>query len=387
MGHLDVEDKNNRRWKIAVFFFVSGILSATWSSRIPSIQNELNLTNAALGNVLFAIPAGLIVGLSVAGWLVASFGTKKILLLGTLLVALLLVLTAVISNVISLIIVLFFTGFTRTIFNLSANTAAVDLQQAFTEPILATFHGIWSLACFLAIGISTAMIIYDVPLLYHFILAATIASVFAITAGISAKSEEVVRGIKRPFFIKPDKYLLLLGLISFCAMLSEGAMFDWSVNYYEKEINADKAFVTTGYICFIITMAIGRLVGDRLISKFGLYRMLITNGILICAGFNIAALFPDVIPAAFGFLLIGAGAATMVPIVYTLAAKNNNMPASYALSSVTLIGYSGFLVGPLFIGNVSELLGMPVAFICLSAAGLGIILLSLMVKKLASSFE
>jgi fucose permease len=386
MAQSDVAEKNNRRWKIAVFFFVSGILSATWSSRIPSIQNQLNLSNAALGNVLFAIPAGLIVGMVIAGWLVASFGTKKILLLGTLVVALLLVLTSVISDAIVLMVILFLIGFTRTIFNLSANTAAVDVQQHFSKPILATFHGIWSVACFVAIGLSTVMIIFEVPLLYHFILAAAIASLFAITAN-SGKSDEVVTSTKRPFFIKPDRYLLLLGLISFCAMLSEGAMFDWGVNYFEKEIKADKAFVTSGYLCFIITMAIGRLVGDRLISRFGLYRMLIVNGVLVCAGFNIAAFFPDVIPAALGFLLIGAGDASMVPIVYTLAAKNKKMPASYALSSVTLIGYTGFLVGPLFIGNVSELQGMSVAFICLSAAGLGIILLSLMVKKLESSFE
>ena len=108
--------------------------------------------------------------------------------------------------------------------------------------------------------------------------------------------------------------------------------------------------------------------------------MLMINGFFMAIGFAIAALFPFFISAALGFLLIGAGDSILVPIIYILAAKSEKMSASYALSSVTLIGYTGFLIGPLFIGNVSDAWSMPAAFLCLSLISSLIIILALRIK-------
>jgi MFS family permease len=166
-------------------------------------------------------------------------------------------------------------------------------------------------------------------------------------------------------------------------MLCEGAMFDWSVIYFEKVIHAKRALITTGYLSFIIAMAFGRLVGDRLIAEFGMFRMLVVNGVLLILGFAIAASFPLILPAACGFLFIGLGDSVLVPVIYMLASKSNKMSAAYSLSIVTFIGYLGFLIGPLFIGNVSQYYGLPVTFYCLSGVAVMLIILSLRVKKLS----
>jgi fucose permease len=187
---------------------------------------------------------------------------------------------------------------------------------------------------------------------------------------------------KRPFFVKPDAYRFLLGLMGLCSMLAEGAMFDWSVNYFENVIKAEKSFRTAGYLSFVITMALGRLVGDGLVHRFGVYSMLMINGAMMASGFLLMATFPYVLPAAFGCLLIGAGDSILVPVVYLLAAKSKKMTPNYAISSVTLIGYTGFLIGPLLIGNVSQRVGMGVAFYILSAFSLLIVFLTIRVKNM-----
>jgi MFS family permease len=128
-------------------------------------------------------------------------------------------------------------------------------------------------------------------------------------------------------------------------------------------------------------MATGRLIGDRLINRFGMYRMLMTNGVLMAAGFFLAAAVPHVFTAALGFLLVGSGSSILVPIVYMLAGQSSRMPAAYALASVTSIGYSGFLIGPLFVGNVSQHFGMGTAFFALSGLSLVIVVLSIFVKR------
>lgn len=129
-------------------------------------------------------------------------------------------------------------------------------------------------------------------------------------------------------------------------------------------------------------MSLGRLVGDRLIAEFGMFRVLLFNGILLAIGFSVAATFPLVVPAALGFLLIGIGDSVMVPVIYLLATRSPKMTAAYSLSIVTFIGYTGFLIGPLLIGNISQYFGLPTAFYCLSGISLVIVVLSLGVKKL-----
>jgi fucose permease len=375
-------DKQKQWWVVALFFILAGILTATWSSRIPDVQQKLRLDNAALGRVLFFLPVGLMVGLLFAGRLVAAFGIKRIMLAAAVLACCALLFAGWASTSYALMTALFFIGVCRTTFNLSINTAAVELQKQYDKPIISTFHGLWSLACLVAAGIGTAMIIQPVRPLVHFVIICGPVLVLSVLLFRKA-SEPSQPPAKKPFFVWPDRYLFLLGLIGLCAMLCEGAMFDWGVNYFEKEVHAGKSFVTAGYTAFISTMALGRLVGDRFISRFGVYRMLRINGALMATGFALAAIFPYLLTASLGFLLIGLGDSILVPMIYLLASQSNKMPSSYALQAVTLIGYTGFLIGPLFIGNVSQHWGMASAFCCLSGVCLLLIILSLQVKRVA----
>lgn len=377
----DVARRKKQRRILTAFFFLSGLITASWSSRIPEIQHNLDLDNSSLGTVLSAIPVGLVIGLLLAGRIVANYGTKRVMLLTCILTASALFLTAVTATGIQLMGALFLLGIARTVFNLSINTEAVELQKQYEKPIISRFHGIWSVASLFAAGIGTLMIIYGVLPLLHFSWIAIVATLLAL-ALLAGRKKAAPAAERRPLFVKPDRYLFYLGAIALCAMLCEGAMFDWSVNYFDKVVHADKKFITVGYTCFITTMAIGRLLGDKLIASFGIYRMLAFNGFLMATGFAVAALFPSLLPAAFGFLLIGFGDSILVPLVYMLASQSPKMPSNYALQAVTLIGYTGFLIGPLFIGNVSQYWGMNYAFIFLSVISLFILLLSFKVKAI-----
>ena len=379
----DLVQRKKQRWLLTAFFLLSGLLTASFSSRIPDLQHKLQLDNRSLGYVLFAIPVGLVTGLAIAGRLVARYGTRNVMRAGCILLAVVLSGIALASNIVLLVMALFLFGMCRTIFNLSINTGAVELQKKYETPIVSRFHGIWSLACLAAAGIGTLLIVQNIGPLFHFISMGCIAVVLTLLL-LHKKMKKAPSGERRPFFVKPDKTLLLLGLTALCAMLTESAMFDWSVNYFDKVVQAEKGFVTTGYICFIGAMSLGRLFGDRLIARFGIYRMLSVNGVSMAVGLLLAALVPSLVPAAVGFLLIGFGDSMLVPIIYVLASQSKKMSSAYALQAVTMIGYGGFLVGPLFISNVSQHWGMDTAFLFLSGISLLILLLSLKVKRLAA---
>ena len=371
-----------QRWRLTAFFLLSGLLTASFSSRIPDIQQRLHLDNRDLGSVLFAIPVGLVIGLLLAGRLVARYGTKLIMRAGCISLAMVLMLIAFSSTATQLVMALLLFGTCRTIFNLSINTGAVELQKQYPQPIVSRFHGIWSVACLAAAGIGTFMIILNVVPLIHFAILAGLAVVATLLL-LPGTSKQEASSEKRPFFIRPDKQLFLLGLTALCAMLTESAMFDWSVNYFDKVVKTDKQFITAGYICFIGAMSLGRLFGDSLIARFGIYRMLSVNGISMAAGLLLAALFPNLVVASIGFLLIGFGDSMLVPSIYVLASHSKKMTSNYALQSVTMIGYGGFLIGPLLVGNVSQHWGMATAFLLLSGFSLLILLFSYLARRLA----
>ncbi len=367
--------RKRERWVTALFFALSGLVSATWSARIPDVQRNLGLSNGVWGVVLFALPAGLVVGLLGASWLVTRYGTTKIMIGGSVLVSIFLTLAGAAHSTAMLVPALFFINFTRTILNIAINTRSIAVQRLYDRPIITTFHGIWSISCFAAAAIGTALIVYGIDPVYHFMLVGAVVTLIALLF-IGKRNAAVGNTEKRPLFVKPDAYLLILGGIAFCGMLSESAIFDWSVNYFKTVVAVDKAFITTGYTAFIIAMASGRLGGDWLIHKYGVFVLIKLSGLLMSIGFMTAVFFPYVMPAAVGFFFVGLGDSVVIPIVYMLAAQSKKMLPSYAIASVTMIGYGGFLLGPLVIGLVSEAFSMRWALVFVSLVSLCIVFLS-----------
>lgn len=375
-----MQTKDKIRWTTAAFFFISGIISSTWSSRIPDIQRQLELSNAELGAVLFSISAGLVLALPLSSWLVAKFTSEKMMTISTIIFAVIIALLPLASSVLLLAVLLFCFGALRNLVSMSANTNAIEVQRLFPRPVVSTFHGVWSMACFVGIAIGGLMISRGVLPLWHFLGVAILMIIGVLffkrkDRGIGISSE------KKPFFVKPDRYLLLLGLIAFGAMFCESSMFDWSINYYDKVIQADKDYITFGYSSFIIMMTVGRLVGDRFIARFGAMNILWFNGFLMTTGFILVISVPSVVFASIGFSLVGLGSSIMVPIAYSLAGKSGKMPASYAIASITMVGYIGFLSSPLVIGGLAEKFGMQTAFGILIVVSLSISIVAIGLQR------
>src|SRR5215218_2124988 len=79
------------RIAVATLFFLQGICFASWASRIPTIQQNLGLTEAALGIVLLSIPTGLLCSIPFSGWLVAKLGSRKVVLVALILYSIILI--------------------------------------------------------------------------------------------------------------------------------------------------------------------------------------------------------------------------------------------------------------------------------------------------------
>ncbi|MDP4128693.1 MAG: MFS transporter [Bacteroidota bacterium] len=369
------------RIAVSSLFFLAGICFASWASRIPAIQSSLALSNAALGAVLFSLPVGLLTSLPVAGFLVARYGSRIVVMLAAVLYAGTLPVLGFVHSTTQLMATLFIFGFGGNLLNISMNTQAVGVESFYNKPIMASFHGIWSTAGFSGAAIGTGMVRFGILPGYHFLCISGLALLILVVFSHSLVVQDTGQDEKRPIFAKPDKAILTLGLIAFCSMICEGAMFDWSGIYFEHVVQPGKAWVTVGYTAFMSTMATGRFVGDWVAFKLGMKRMLQLSGSCTASGLLLAVCFPHFITATLGFLLVGAGVSSVVPMIYSAAGKSEKMSPGVALAAVSTIGYLGFLFGPPFIGFIAQASSLRVSLGLIALMGAMIVFLAGRMQK------
>jgi MFS family permease len=366
---MPLPQRRLHRIAVSSFFFLAGICFASWASRIPDIQTRLQLNSAALGGVLFCLPVGLLTSLPVAGFLVAKYGSRIIVMMSAVLYSCILPLLGFAGSVTQLMIGLFFFGFGGNMINISVNTQAVATESLYHKPIMASFHGVWSMAGFSGAAIGTLMVHFRVLPAYHFLcITALAAAILIFFSGLLIRQDSN-RNEKQPIFARPDKSILKFGLIAFFSMICEGTMFDWSGIFFARIVRPDPSLVTVGYTAFMCTMATGRFVGDWVAYRLGMKTMLQLSGLLTAAGLLLAVIFPLFIPATIGFLLVGAGVSSIIPMIYSAAGKSKVMSPGVAIAAVSTIGYLGFLFGPPFIGFIAQATSLRISFSLIAIMG------------------
>lgn len=357
------------RFGVVSFFFTQGLCFASWASRIPDIKLNLGLSDAGLGSVLFALPAGSMAGLPFAGWLVTRMGSKKVMYVASILYSITLFSIGLGNQTWHLVISLFIFGFTGNLVNIAENTQAIAVENLYKRSIMASFHGAWSVAGFTGAAIGALLVSAGITTAYHFgaiallcIVTGTFGQRFALRGNMNTREQ--------PLFAIPDNPLLRLGIIGFCGMACEGAMFDWSGVYFLKVLKAPISLSPVGYVMFMTAMATGRFTGDMIVNRIGRKKMIQLSGILIASGLTLSVLVPYFIPVTIGFLMVGFGVSSVVPLVYSAAGKSETLSPGMALAAVSTISFFGFLIGPPLIGFIAEATSLRYSFAVIALLGI-----------------
>jgi len=378
---------SKRRTALGSMFFFMGLCFSTWAARIPDIQAKFQLSEGQLGTLLLFLPLGSMIGLPIAGWSVHQYGSRRVIMIGSFVYALTLPLIGLSPNTYLLVPVLILFGMLGNIMNISLNTQALDLEDQMGKSILASFHGLWSMAGFTGAGLGAGLIFFNFSPAGHFSVVTGISFLIVILAQgylVKEKKSSEDGGL---VLKKPDDLLLRIGLIAFLGMMCEGCMFDWSGVYFKKVIEAEPSLVALGYVAFMGAMASGRFITDKVVHRFGKVAVLQVSGFLIFLGLSLSVAFPTVYVATFGFLLVGLGVASIIPVSYSIAGRSKLYSPSVALALVSTISFFGFLIGPPLIGFVAELFSLPLSFAMIAINGLGIVLLATIRKQVFFSNE
>ncbi|WP_244518905.1 MFS transporter [Parapedobacter composti] len=358
------------RIAVSLFYFGQGLAFASWASRIPDIKAALHLSDAQLGTLLFALPVGQLVTMPLSGRLVTKYGSERVLRVAAPLYALVLTCIGLAGSAWQLGAALLAFGVVGNMCNIAVNTQGVAAEKMYGRSIMTSFHGAWSIAGFTGALIGLLMINLHVGPYAHFWIITVL-----VAANTWLNHRHLVQGVvtqpkKTGLFIKPDSTLFQLGVIGFCSMAAEGAMFDWSGVYFKDIVQAPQSLVVVGYASFMVMMALGRFIGDWAIRRIGRKTLLQISGCFIFMGMGISVLFPNIGAATAGFMLVGLGVACIVPSVYSAAGRNDKIPPGVALAMVSSVAYLGFLMGPPLIGYIAELASLRYSYAVIALAGL-----------------
>ncbi len=351
------------RLAVLVAFFVNGALLATWISRIPATQIELNLSEGELGIVLLGMGVGTLIALSLAGGLIGRFGSRSVTLSAAIAMCLFLPLLALAPNAITLWAALFSYGAATSTMDVAMNDQAVMVEQRSNKPLMSSFHASWSIGTLSGAMLGVGIAWLSLGSFPHFILAAIL---FFILMALAARFLLPTEGRKEQgesMFRLPPRIVWPLGAIAFCAAIGEGAMADWSGVYLSRTIHTTIAFAALGFAAFSLTMTIGRLLGDWLAAKFNPALVVRIGGLLAFAGIMAAIITTEWLIVLLGFAAVGLGLANIVPLSFSAAGKLPNLPAGVGIAGVATIGYAGFLVGPPLIGLIAEATSLRIALL------------------------
>lgn len=371
VGADEPERRALRRARVAVaaVFFVNGVVLATWGVRVPAIKQDLGLDNAQLGVALLGLAAGAVAAMQLVGTLTTRLGSGPVTAVAVLANCALLPAPALAWDWWSLIAALLLLGASTGIVDPAMNAHGVTVQRGYGRQILGGFHGLWSLGGLVAAAAGGLAARAGWAPLTHFTVAAVLLGVVGVAASrwlLPAAADRAAgaaagrrqRGARTLW----SRQVVLLGVIALCSFAAEGTAFDWSAVYLREDLGADAGTAAWGLAAFSLTMAAGRFVSDRLVTRFGPVRMVRAGGLVAAAGLGAALLAGHPAAGLAGFGLLGAGLAVVVPTAFSAAGQLGGHGGGGAtLARVVSFGYVGVLAAPPVIGGIADLTGLPLA--------------------------
>jgi MFS family permease len=342
-----------------LIFFMVGWVYAAWATRIPAIKDDLRLSDGELGLAILGLEAGAIVGLPAGGALVARAGSRQALRAGFAIYPPALVAVALAPTLATLAASLAVMAAATSVVDVAMNAQGVELERRFERPILSGLHAGHPLGLVAGGLAGTAAAAAGTSVRAHFAAVAAVGLVTALAATTVLVREPARDG--QPTFVRPSGRLLLLGLIAFCAFLLDGAAYNWSAVHVRSEHAAGAGLAATAFTLFSLTLAVGRLFGDRLVARFGRIRVAQGCGAVAAAGSLLAIAAPTAPMCLAGWALFGLGLAALAPTVLGAAASVSGAPPAVAIAAVTTIGYLGSFTGAPAIGALAEISSLSAA--------------------------
>lgn len=388
---VDIETRplpaaRHARAAVAVLFFTNGALFANLLPRYPQIKEDLAIGNGAYGLAVAAFPAGAITAGLAAGVLVRRMGSARVAVLGTLLTGAGILAAGLAPSVALFATALFLAGAMDALTDVAQNAHGLRVQRLYGRSILNSFHAIWSIGAVTGGLMAAGAMSLGLSLGVHLAVAAVVLVAAAGAAlrfclpgpdsepeetGPEQRGAEGARGTSRVGLV-----LAALVLIATAGTLVEDAGNSWAALYLSDALHASAALAASGFIALVGAQFIGRIIGDRLVDRFGQRAVARAGGLITAVGMGLALAVPTLPGTVLGFALAGFGVATLVPAAMHEADALPGLKPGSGLTIVSWLMRLGFLLSPPVVGQVADAAGLRTGLLVIPAAGVLVVLLA-----------
>lgn len=349
-------------WAVRLQFFVAGALFATWGVHVPTVKLHYALGEQALAIAMLAAGVGAVGTLTQAGRIVGRHGPRRATIVSGVLCALSVGALLVSNHYAVLLALMVVFGIGMSLFDVSINAAASDLERLGGRSLMSGFHGMFSLGGMAGAALGSALLTRQVEPNAH-LFGMALGSLLAIVAA-GAVMLRTVAGTSddRPRFAVPRGVLALLGILAALGLIAEGAMYDWSVLYMTQELHSEPGFAALAYASFSAAMAAARFAGDWVRERVSPPVLMSSSAALAAVSMAAVLWVAHPVVSVLGFALVGLGFANVVPVLFSTAAKVDANPA-HGIAVVASLGYLGMMAGPPLIGIIAEYSSLTVGLV------------------------
>jgi len=342
-----------------LLFFIMAFFVGLWIIRIPTIKDQISTDYFGIGLVMATFAIGSIIAMVFANNIIKMSSARTVLLYTSILQALLWLPTPFIYSLQIFMIFSFIFGLCYGSFEISCNLYASNLEKREKKSMMSGFHAFWSLGV-LTGSIATSLFLEgNISFLNNVIVYVIILLPFNIFVIFKLQKDQIENTDNKQsiFFIWP-LLIFILALISMVNALTEGSVDAWGALYMRDFIHVDGFLIGLATVSFNICMVIGRLSGDWIRDRIGVYNFLTFLFLASILSLFILYTFDTIIAAICGFALLGIGTSAIIPIAYSLAGKAKGIDSGAAIAIVSIAVYGTFMGAPATLGIVANNYGV-----------------------------
>lgn len=374
-----------RTWALFAFFFIPGLLMASWATRTPAIRDILSVSTAEMGVVLFGLSVGSMSGILSSAWLVKRYGTRKVIratmsfaVLGMLVLSGALWLSSALCFAFGLAIF----GGSFGAAEVAINVEGATVEREINKTVLPMMHGFYSFGTLAGAGVGMMLTAVGISANIHILLAALFAilpiaiAIKAIPDGTGKNSAETAATAEKGLPFYRDIQLLLIGVIVLAMAFAEGSANDWLPLLMVDGHGFSPTSGSLVYTGFTLGMTVGRFTGGWFIDRYSRVAVVRASAVMGALGIALIIFVDSAWVAGMSVILWGLGASLGFPLTIS-AASDTGPDAPTRVSVVAITGYLAFLVGPPLLGFLGEHYGLRSAMMVV----LSLVLIAAVVAK------
>ena len=342
-----------------LLFFIMAFFVGLWTIRIPTIKDQINTDYFGIGLVMATFAIGSIIAMVFANNIIKMSSARTVLLYTSILQALLWLPTPFIPSLLMFMIFSFIFGLCYGSFEISCNLYASNLEKREKKSMMSGFHAFWSLGVLIGSITTSLFLEWNISFLNNVIVYVIILLPLNIFIVLRLHIDRIENSKNKTniFFIWP-LLIFLLALISMVNALTEGSVDAWGALYMRDFIKVDGFLIGLATVSFNIFMVIGRLSGDWVRDRIGVYNFITILSLTSIISLFILYTFNNILTALCGFALLGIGTSSIIPIAYSLAGKAKGIDSGAAIAIVSIAVYGTFMGAPATLGIVANNYGV-----------------------------